>query len=93
MPPIIFTKTKLIFDICNYIATKRNRLLEDLVAYSNDPVRFNRRIRLLKHLAYYEHSIIQKIEYFNTNSDSDIYSLETLEEFKQEIDVMSSINT
>lgn len=93
MPPIIFTKTKLIFDICNYIATKRNRLLEDLVAYSNDPVRFNRRIRLLKHLAYYEHSIIQKIEYFNTNSDSDIYSLETLEEFKREIDVMSSINT
>jgi hypothetical protein len=91
MPPLIFAKTKLIFDICNYITIKRNRLLEDLVAYSNDPVRFNRRIRLLKHLAYYEHSIIQKIEYFNTNSDSDI--LETFEEFKQEIDVMSSINT
>ncbi len=88
-----FAKTKLIFDLSNYIATKRNGLLEDLVAYTEDPVRYGRRIRLLRQLAQYESSVLQQIENFNTADDNDIFSTENFDEFKREIDTVASTNT
>lgn len=93
MNSIKFAKTKLIFDLCNYISEKRNSLLEDLVAYTEDPVRYSRRIRMLKQLAQYEQSMLEKVEQFDTRDDSDIISIATIDEFIQEIDIIASLNT
>lgn len=93
MNSIDFAKTKLVVDVCNYIADKRQHLLEDLVAYTEDPVRYKRRLRLLRQLAQYESSIIQKIEEFNADGNSDVYSFDTMGNFKDEIDLVASTNT
>ena len=62
-----FAKTKLIYDIVNVIAVKRHELVEDLVAYTNDPVRYQRRLRMLLNLAEYEQQILTKIHRFVTD--------------------------
>ena len=48
------------------IIEKRTELLQDLVAYTTDPVRYARRIRMLTQLSQYEHELIAKIDNFES---------------------------
>lgn len=67
-----FYRTSLVFKISAYIQKKRTTLLEDLVAYTNDPVRYKRRIRMLIQLSAYEQDVLKKIRDFETNDPSDL---------------------
>lgn len=70
-----FHKTKLTFKTLELIATERDSLKRDLVAYSNDPVRYHRRFRMLLNLAEYELSILTKIRNFETSNETDLGEL------------------
>ena len=83
-----FYKTRLIYQISQYIATQRLGLLEDLVAYSKDPVRYQRRIRMLVQLSEYEQQTLKKIINFETNDEHDIGNYEGLEQLKYEVDIL-----
>jgi len=67
-----FMKSKLIYDIVTAIAVARNELLGDVVAYTNDPVRFQRRIRMLINLSAYEQQILGKVRDFDTEEITDL---------------------
>jgi len=66
-----FYKTKLIYKSSTLIIEKRTELLQDLVAYTNDPIRYARRIRMLIQLSQYEHELISKIDNFESEKNSD----------------------
>lgn len=83
-----FYKTRLAFKISTYIQQARVSLLEDLVAYTNDPVRYKRRLRMLIQLAEYECNTLKKIRDFETDDISDINGLETIELFNREVDAI-----
>jgi ABC-type uncharacterized transport system auxiliary subunit len=53
------------------IIEKRTELLQDLVAYTNDSVRYLRRIRMLTQLSQYEYELISKIDNFESQDNSD----------------------
>jgi hypothetical protein len=53
------------------IIEKRTELLQDLVAYTNDSVRYLRRIRMLAQLSQYEYELISKIDKFESEERSD----------------------
>lgn len=65
-----FIKSKLIYDIVTHMHEERKKLLEDLVAYTNDPVRYKRRMRMLIQLSQYEQQILTKLNNFDM-SDTD----------------------
>ena len=46
----MFNKADLIYSICSVIRKNRDNLLNDIVSYHDDPVRFMRRIRMLSQL-------------------------------------------
>jgi len=61
------------------IIEKRTELLQDLVAYTTDPVRYARRIRMLIQLSQYEHELISKIDNFESNDVLDFdYALSNI---------------
>lgn len=67
-----FYKTRLIYQATNLIADLRQELVKELVAYSGDPVRYQRRCRMLTQLADYEHQLLQKISRFETDDTQDL---------------------
>jgi len=68
----VFYRTRLIFKISTYIQKNRSKLLEDLVAYTKDSVRYKRRLRMLIQLAEYEQNILKKIRDFETHNVDDL---------------------
>jgi hypothetical protein len=67
-----FYKTKTVYQVLEIINAERESLKSDLVAYSNDPVRFMRRFRMLINLAEYELSILLKIRDFDSDDALDL---------------------
>jgi ABC-type uncharacterized transport system auxiliary subunit len=69
----------LIYKSLTLITEKRTELLQDLVAYTNDPIRYARRIRILTQLAQYEYELISKINNFESEEASDFdYALSNI---------------
>ena len=87
-----FYKTRTIYYISEHIADRRLSLLKDLVAYTNDPVRYKRRFRILVQLANYEKNILEKIENFITDQQSDI-DIDMLDYLKLEVDAIVNLNS
>lgn len=85
-----FYRTKLIYEISQAITKRRLDLLSDLVAYTQDAVRYNRRMRMLIQLSSYEHQILSKIK-DEEISKSEIEDLLML--VNQEIDIISDLNS
>jgi hypothetical protein len=77
-----FYRSSLAHKIISYIAEKRDFLINDLVAYSGDSVRYNRRFRMLIQLANYEASILEKIRDFNTDSPDDFITTHIIAEIE-----------
>lgn len=67
-----FYKTRLIYKVLDIISIERDTLKRDLVAYSNDPVRYARRLRMLTNLAEYEFNLLTKIRNFETEDPADL---------------------
>jgi hypothetical protein len=66
-----FYKTRLIYQSLTLASEKRTELLQDLVAYTADPVRYARRIRMITQLSQYEQDLIAKIDNFESDTTSD----------------------
>jgi hypothetical protein len=79
-----FYKTKTVYKVLDLINVERESLKSDLVAYSNDPVRFTRRFRMLINLAEYELNILTKIRNFETEDCKD-YQIDVVIEIEKEI--------
>lgn len=69
-----FYKTKAAYQILDIISNERESLKSELVAYSNDPVRYARRFRMLTQLAQYELNILTKLNNFQTFDHTDLSS-------------------
>ena len=54
-----------------FIAEKRAILLQDLVAYTGDLVRYSRRIKMLIQLSQFEHELLTKIQNFESDDPAD----------------------
>ena len=81
-----FYRTRLVYEICSYMAQHREQLLKELVAYTDDPVRYRRRMRMLQQLAAYEQSTLEKIQNFETNDQTDLGHPDVIGTLKQEVD-------
>jgi hypothetical protein len=79
-----FYKTKTVYQVLELINAERELLKSDFVAYSNDPIRFKRRFRMLINLAEYELNILNKIQQFESIDPKD-FDHTTLNLVKQEI--------
>ena len=89
MSTTTLSQATLILNTCNYITIARDILLGALVSYTEDPVRYARRVRMLCQLSAYEVQIIEKINKFQTDNLADLDS--TLNEIKHEIDQITNI--
>lgn len=67
-----FYKTKLAYKVLDKIQEERSILKSELVAYSNDPVRYDRRFRMLTNLAEYEVIFLSKLRNFVTDDKNDL---------------------
>lgn len=66
-----FYKTQAAYKILDIINNERESLKSELVAYSNDPVRYKRRFRMLLNLAQYEVNILTKLQNFSSDDTVD----------------------
>jgi hypothetical protein len=82
-------RSVVVYDTVTLIAEKRQLLLNDLVAYTNDPVRYKRRMRMLIQLSSYEEQILTKLNKFDFVND-DIKS--TISNINWEIQQLVNIN-
>jgi hypothetical protein len=64
-------KSKLIYEVVAFIGERRKLLLNDLIAYAKDPVRYKRRMRMLIQLSQYEQQILTKLDNFELTDDID----------------------
>jgi len=80
-----FYRTRLVYEVCSYIAQQRQEVLRELVAYTQDPVRHRRRMRMLQQLANYEQITLEKIQNFETNDQADLAHVDVIETLKQEV--------
>jgi hypothetical protein len=83
--PNPFYKTRLVYQILTHINVQREELLGELVAYSQDPVRMKRRLRMLTNLSQYEQMFLEKIQNFETDDNNDL-NQELLGKIKTEVD-------
>ena len=88
-----FKKTRLIYEISNFIKDQRFLLLTDLVAYTKDPVRYKRRLRMLIQLADYEKQILEKIRDFETNDPADFERYMALGLLQQEVYIIVNLSS
>jgi len=86
-----FLRTKLAYLTLEYISVKRSELLGDLVSYTNDPVRRDRRYRMLTELSLYEINTLRKIQNFESDNKDD-FSEVVLNRFKKEIESITNID-
>lgn len=63
----MFDKADLIYRICSEIRKNRDNLVNDIVSYHDDSVRFMRRVRMLSQLDLYESQIILKLYNFSAD--------------------------
>jgi hypothetical protein len=63
-------KSKLVYEVVLFINEKRKLILNDLIAYSNDPVRHKRRMRILIQLCTYEQQILSKLDNFDFDNEN-----------------------
>ena len=63
--------------------------MRDLVAYIDDPVRYRRRLRFLTELATYEAQLMNKLENFESDDQSD-YDDDTRKRIQDEIDTITA---
>jgi hypothetical protein len=84
---IQFAKLKIIYKTVQYIAEVRQKIITDLVAYSDDPVRYKRRMRFLIQLSEYEHQLL--IKFNNLDDDLCHYSDDMIQQLKDEIDLVT----
>ena len=67
-----FLKPRIIYKATILIAARREALVQDLVAYAKDEVRYRRRMNMLVHLSEYEQALLRKINDFETTNDDDL---------------------
>ena len=80
-------KTKLINDFVTFVINERHKLMADLIAYTNDPVRYQRRLRMMLNLSEYEQQILVKIHKFVTESpEEDLLTM--LDQLKAETQII-----
>ena len=72
-----FYKTRLVYKALDLISAARHTMKRDLVAYSNDPVRFARRLRMLTNLAEYEFNLLTKIRNFESDDPTDLLKVDS----------------
>jgi hypothetical protein len=88
-----FFKTQLIYEISIFIKDHRDQLLRDLVAYTKDPVRYKRRIRMLIQLADYERQTLEKIFNFETHNMTDLDKNNMLALLHREVKIITDISS
>ena len=88
-----FYKTQLIYKMSIFIKDHREKLLKDLVAYTKDPVRYNRRLRMLIQLADYEKQLLEKFRDFQTEDTDDLEKNSILATLQYEVTVITDISS
>ena len=76
-----------------FIKDHREKLLKDLVAYTKDPVRYNRRLRMLIQLADYEKQLLEKFRDFQTEDTDDLEKNSILATLQYEVTVITDISS
>jgi hypothetical protein len=84
---IQFAKLKIIYKTVQHIAAARQKIIRDLVAYSDDPLQYKRRMQFLIQLSYYEHQLLTKFD--NLDDDSCHYTHDMIQQLKNEIDLIT----
>jgi hypothetical protein len=88
-----FNKTRIIYESLQLISTKKKKLIRDLVSYTHDPVRYQRRMRFLKEITKYELELLISFDNFKTNDPINDYDKNTLTKIENALDIITSINT
>jgi hypothetical protein len=81
-----FFQTRLVYQVLEHIHNQRQELMNELVSYSQDPVRRARRLRMLSNLSEYEQNFLEKIRNFETNNNHDLNDSLLLAKIKAEVD-------
>jgi hypothetical protein len=71
-----FYKIKLINRLLDHTHQVRSQLLNELATNATDPVVFNRRLRMLRHVNSYESQLVQKIQNFDTDNVDDLVNID-----------------
>jgi hypothetical protein len=71
-----FYKIKLINRLLEHTHRVRSQLLDELATNATDPVVFNRRLRMLRHVNSYESQLVQKIQNFDTDNVKDLVNFD-----------------
>lgn len=74
----IFYKNCLLQWLEDTIQQERSKLLDELIAYSTDSVRYRRRYRMLRQLNELHGQLIDKIYQFDTDDINDFMNIDVL---------------
>lgn len=66
-----FLRMRLTKEFLDAVYNEKQQLLNELMIYGTDPVRVNRRMRMLRQLSEYEALIVDKIQHFESNNPED----------------------
>lgn len=85
-----FNKTRLMYETIQYISEAKQKILKDLVSYTDDPIRYRRRLRFLRELTEYEFNLTKSFEEFQTEDPANDYDHNTVVKIKNAVDIITS---
>lgn len=83
----------MIYKALQQVSAKKKSALSDLTAYTNDPIRYKRRLRFLKEITSYELNLLESFENFVTETPEQDFDEQTLKKITESIDLLTLVNS
>jgi hypothetical protein len=88
----IYLKNRVFYKSLKKIAETKRIALNDLIAYADDPVRYQRRLRFLKELVIYEKALIESFENFESDDPIHDFNDDTIQKIRESVELLTLLN-
>jgi hypothetical protein len=88
-----YLQNRVLYKSLKKIQEAKSQALVDLIAYTDDQVRYKRRLRFIKELIIYEKNLIENFENFNSDNPIQDFDDQTIQKIRESIDLLTLVNS
>ena len=89
---LAYLQNRVLYKSLKKIQEAKSQVLTELIAYTDDPVRYKRRLRFLKELVIYEKRLIENFENFDSDNPIQDFDDQTIQKIRESIDLFTVLN-
>jgi hypothetical protein len=88
-----YLQNRVLYKSLKKIQEAKSKALTDLIAYTDDPVRYKRRLRFIKELITYEKNLLENFENFDSDNPIQDFDDQTIQKIRESIDLFTLLNS